>query len=74
MSDLKEEERQVPTPWSGQEVSHLLLRGLLVSANCFGKREERKGKEQADPADFSIASGDCKPQSKEVLKNKDGAM
>lgn len=58
----------MPTPWSGQEVSHHSLRGLLASANCFGKREERKGKEQADPADFSIASGDCRSQSKEVLR------
>lgn len=32
------------------------------------KKEKRKGKEQADPAVFSVASGDCKLQSKEVLR------
>ena len=59
----------MPTAWSGQEVSHHLLRGLLHLLILWKKRrKERKGKEQADPADFPIASGDCKSQSKEILR------
>lgn len=53
----------MPTVWSGWEVFH--QGGLLASANCFWKKRR---KERADPAGFSVASGDCKSQSKEVLK------